>query len=128
MATREGVLRSPQMPAFVMCYGTELTSNAILAWADERGVASCYFQPGKPMQNAFIESFNGRLSDELLNETLFRSLPHARAVIEDWRHDYNDQRPHSRLGWLTPAAFAAQWSAKEGLEGRRSAASDARPI
>lgn len=87
--------------------GTELTSNAMLRWADERRVAWHYIAPGKPTQNAFIESFNGRLRDELLNETLFRSLPHARAVLEAWRQDYNAKRPHSRLGWLTPLAYAA---------------------
>ena len=86
--------------------GTELTSNAILAWADETGVGWHYIAPGKPQQNGFNESFNGRLRDELLNETLFRSLGHARTVLEDWRCDYNEQRPHSKLGWLTPRAFA----------------------
>src|SRR5690606_32065907 len=65
--------------------GTELTSNAILTWADEARVGWHYIAPGKPQQNGFIESFNGRLRDELLNETLFRSLPHARTVIETWR-------------------------------------------
>jgi putative transposase len=86
--------------------GTELTSNAILGWADQTGVAWHYIAPGKPQQNGFNESFNGRLRDELLNETLFRSLHHARAVLEIWRRDYNEQRPHSKLGWLTPRAYA----------------------
>lgn len=89
-----------------MCYGTEYTSNAVLAWADDTGVGWHYIAPGKPQQNGFNESFNGRLRDELLNETLFRSLPHARAVLEAWRRDYNEQRPHSKLGWLTPQAYA----------------------
>jgi putative transposase len=93
--------------AIVSDNGTELTSNAMLRWSDERRVAWHYIAPGKPTQNAFIESFNGRLRDELLNETLFRSLPHARAVLEAWRRDYNAERPHSRLGWLTPLAYAA---------------------
>ena len=88
--------------------GTELTSNAILSWADEALVQWHYIAPGKPVQNAFIESFNGRLRDELLNDTLFRSLPQARFVLETWRQDYNTSRPHSRLGWLAPAAYAAQ--------------------
>lgn len=88
--------------------GTELTSNAILGWAEAHKVAWQYIQPGKPTQNAFIESFNGRLRDELLNETLFRSLPHARAILEAWRGDYNTERPHSKLGWRTPCAYAAQ--------------------
>jgi putative transposase len=87
--------------------GTELTSNAILAWAQGTGVAWHYIEPGKPMQNAFVESFNGRLRDELLNETLFCSLPQARAALESWRADYNGQRPHSRLQWLTPQTYAA---------------------
>ena len=59
------------------------------------------------MQNAFVESFNGRLRDELLNETLFRTLAQARVALEAWRHDYNAERPHSSLGWQTPLAFAA---------------------
>jgi putative transposase len=86
--------------------GTELTSNAILRWADDHKVAWHYIAPGKPVQNAFAESFIGRLRDELLNETLFRSLPHARALLETWRIDYNTNRPHSRLGWMSPTAYA----------------------
>ncbi len=86
--------------------GTELTSNAILTWADQTKVGWHYIAPGKPQQNGYNESFNGRLRDELLNETLFRSLQHARGVLEDWRRDYNEERPHSRLGWLTPRAYA----------------------
>ena len=88
--------------------GTELTSNAILRWADDHKVAWHYIAPGKPVQNAFAESFIGRLRDELLNETLFRSLLHARLVLETWRIDYNHHRPHSRLGWMSPATYAAQ--------------------
>src|SRR6476660_308017 len=87
--------------------GTELTSNAILQWADDHKVAWHYIAPGKPMQNAFAESFIGRLRDELLNETLFRSLPHARVALEAWRTDYNTARPHSRLGWMSPIIYAA---------------------
>jgi putative transposase len=74
--------------------GTELTSNAILRWADDHKVAWHYIAPGKPVQNAFVESFIGRLRDELLNETLFRSLPHARAILEAWRADYNPALQH----------------------------------
>lgn len=105
--------------------GTELTSNAILAWAGERGVDWRYIQPGKPAQNAFIESFNGRLRDELLNETLFRSLTHARLALDAWRIDYNQHRPHGKLGWLTPADYAQRWARKEELEGRPRWAFDA---
>jgi len=67
--------------------GTELTSNAILPWADRTGVGWHYIAPGKPQQNGFVESFNGRLRDEMLNEVLFRSIPHARVLLEDWRRD-----------------------------------------
>ena len=76
--------------------GTELTSNAILAWAADAKVDWHYIDPGKPVQNAFIESFNGRLRDEFLNETLFTSLMQARLALEEWRRDYNTVRPHSR--------------------------------
>jgi putative transposase len=89
--------------------GTELTSTAILAWVDRQKVAWHYIAPRKPVQNVFIESFNGRLRDELLNETLFRSLSHAHAALEIWRRDYNAERPYSSLGWQTPLAFAAAW-------------------
>ena len=88
--------------------GTELTSNAILQWADDHKVAWHYIAPGKPVQNAFAESFIGRLRDELLNETLFRSLPHTHAALEAWRADYNTSRPHSRLSWMSPAIYAAE--------------------
>jgi putative transposase len=88
--------------SFPTCYGTEFTSNAILNFADHRKVDWHYSAPGKPTQNAFIESFNGRLRDELLNETLFPSLNHARATLAVWRKDYNTERPRSRLGWQTP--------------------------
>jgi putative transposase len=87
--------------------GTELTSAAILRWAADH-VAWHYIQPGKPVQNAFIESFNSRLRDECLNEHLFGSLAQAREIIEAWRDDYNCVRPHSSLGALTPMEFAAQ--------------------
>ena len=86
--------------------GTELTSMAILRWSQERRVEWHYIAPGKPQQNAFAESFIGRLRDECLNETLFSSLSHARAVLTAWRTDYNTVRPHSGLGNITPAAYA----------------------
>jgi putative transposase len=86
--------------------GTELTSTAILRWSQQSGVACHYIAPGKPQQNAFIESFNGRLRDELLNETLFGSLAHVRAVLAEWRLDYDTIRRHSSLGKLPPAHYA----------------------
>jgi len=115
--------------AIISDNGTELTSTAILAWTEERRIGWQYIQPGKPVQNAFTESFIGRLRDELLNETLFRSLSHARAILESWRADYNDHRPHSRLRWLSPSSYAAQWTTENKLiEGRPSRASDDRRI
>nr|WP_153006246.1 IS3 family transposase [Sphingomonas sanguinis] len=90
--------------------GTELTSVAILRWSQERQVEWHYIAPGKPTQNAFVESFNGRLRDECLNETLFISLAHARAVLAAWRLDYNTVRPHSQFGGRTPAQIAGQRS------------------
>ena len=86
--------------------GTGLTSDAILRWQEERKVEWHYIAPGKPMQNGFVESFNGRLRDECLNEHLFESLPGARRLIGAWRRDYNHERPHSSLKGLTPWAFA----------------------
>lgn len=95
--------------------GTEFTSNAILSFAQERQIDWHYIAPGKPTQNAFIESFNGRLRDEFLNETLFPSLVWARAALSAWREDYNKERPHSRLGWRTPAEFAQTFTPQRGL-------------
>ncbi len=86
--------------------GSEFTCNAILQWADRAKVEWHYIAPGKPIQNAFIESFNGRLRDELLNEMLFSSQNHARSTLSSWCNDYNEHRPHSALGRLTPAEFA----------------------
>lgn len=86
--------------------GTELTSMAVLKWCQETGVDWHYIQPGKPMQNGFVESFNGSFRDECLNETLFSSLAEARSQITAWKEDYNRNRPHSSLGNLTPSEFA----------------------
>lgn len=86
--------------------GTELTSMAVLRWCQETQIDWHYIAPGKPMQNAFVETFNGSFRDELLNETLFSSLAEAREKITDWKEDYNRNRPHSSLGNLTPREFA----------------------
>jgi putative transposase len=88
--------------------GTEFTSRAILARAEDWSIEWHYIVPGKPMQNAFAESFIGRLRDECLNENLFRGLRHAREIIEIWRHDYNHDRPHTSLNRLTPIEFATR--------------------
>ena len=88
--------------------GSELTSVAILKWTQVSGVEWHYIAPGKPQQNAFVESFIGRLRDECLNETLFGSVAQARAILDSWRIDYNGVRPHSALANRTPEEFRAQ--------------------
>jgi putative transposase len=111
--------------------GTELTSNAILKWCAEHKIEWHYIAPGKPMQNGFVESFNGRMRDEFLNETLFRNLAHARDLIAAWVTDYNTERPHSALGYQTPAGFAqhlttaiARPAARDESSARRAIARD----
>lgn len=86
--------------------GTELASNAILRWHHYRVVEWHYIAPGKPTQIAFIESFNGHFRDKCLNEHLFKSYCHPREIIENWRNDYNRQRPNTNLDGLTPNEFA----------------------
>ena len=85
--------------------GTEFTSHVILKWSQEAGVDWKYIQPGKPMQNGYIESFNGKLRDECLNENWFLNLQQAKETIENWRWDYNQVRPHSSLKGLSPQQF-----------------------
>ena len=92
--------------AIVLDNGPEFRSRALTAWSEERGVRLEFIQPGKPVQNAYVESFNGRLRDECLNANWFISVKEARQKIETWRHDYNQQRPHSSLNYLPPAEFA----------------------
>ncbi len=108
--------------------GTEFTSNAILKFVDDRKFDWHHIAPGKPTQNALIESFNGRLRDALLNETLFPSLHHARATLAAWRTDYNTERPHSRLGWQAPAEFAQTFAPKRGLTLRNPQGSAPAPV
>jgi len=90
--------------------GPEFTSRCFLAWALQRGIRLVHIQPGKPTQNSFIESFNGRFRDECLNANWFENLADARRKIEAWREDYNQRRPHSSLAYRTPAEFARRWS------------------
>nr|WP_240154398.1 IS3 family transposase [Comamonas sp. Tr-654] len=87
-------------------HGKEFCSRAMLTWAHARGVQLFLIEPGKPNQNAYIESFNGRFRDECLNEHWFTSLAHARVIVEAWRLEYNEERPKRSLGGLTPAAYA----------------------
>ncbi|WP_210397366.1 integrase core domain-containing protein, partial [Motiliproteus sediminis] len=88
--------------------GPEFTGKALDQWAYRHGVELKLIQAGKPTQNAYIESFNGKFRDECLNEHWFTSLPHARDLIAIWRQDYNEHRPHSALNYATPAEFAAK--------------------
>lgn len=92
--------------------GKEFTGKAMLTWAHRQGITLRLIEPGKPNQNAYVESFNGRLRDECLNEHWFMSLAHAKAVIETWRREYNEERPKKSLGGLTPAAYATTLAAR----------------
>jgi putative transposase len=85
--------------------GPEFTGKALDEWAYRKGLKLNYIRPGKPIENAYVESFNGRLRDECLNENWFLSLKHARSVIEEWRKDYNEARPHGSLEGLTPQEY-----------------------
>jgi len=97
------------LPAsIVMDNGPELTSKAMFFWAQKTDVKLCFIQPGKPTQNAFVESFNGRFRDGCLNQHWFRSLDDARQIINEWRKHYNNERPHSSLGYQSPAVFEAE--------------------
>lgn len=88
--------------------GPEFTSRAFMAWAQAKGIRHILIQPGRPMQNGYVESFNGQFWDECLSEHYFDSLAEARQIIAVWRDDYNQVRPHSSLGRIPPAAFAAR--------------------
>ncbi len=105
------IIRRGKPDMIVSDHGTEFTSNAILAWSKDHRVECHYIAPGKPMQNGYVESFNGRMRDELLNESLFFGIDHARSAIAEWREDFNTARPHSSLGYQTPAVFAGALTA-----------------
>jgi len=90
-----------------MYYGPEFRARVMETWSEQRRVPLQFIEPGRPMQNAFVESFNGRLRDECLNSHWFLDLGDARRKIRAWVKDYNEQRPHSSLGYLTPNEFAA---------------------
>jgi transposase InsO family protein len=108
--------------------GTEFTSNAILRWSKEHRIEWHYIAPGKPMQNGYIESFNGRMRDELLNESLFLDLNQARQIIAAWVTDYNTRRPHSSLGYRTPAAVHADYLTATGHRAPLHDGSARRPV
>ncbi len=89
--------------------GPEFISQALDAWAHRNNVQLEFSRPGKPTDNALIESFNGRLHQDCLNQHWFQSIAEARTIIEEWRHDDNANHPHSALGYVSPQAFAGQW-------------------
>jgi putative transposase len=104
----DGVIAQRGRPERIrMDNGSELTSRHFLAWGIDRRIELVHIQPGKPVQNAYVESFHGRLRDECLNTTWFQNLWEARRKIRAWRHEYNHERPHSSLAYRTPAEFAA---------------------
>lgn len=95
------------LPEQIVCdNGTEFTSKAMFFWSQESGVKLAFIQPGKPTQNAFVESFNGKFRNECLNQHWFRTIDEARNHINQWREHYNNQRPHSSLNYMAPLAFA----------------------
>ncbi len=107
-------------PAFLrMDNGPELTAWALRDWCRLSGTRTLYIEPGSPWENAYVESFNGRLRDELLNIEEFGSLTEARIVVEAWRMEYNTWRPHSSLGGLTPVEFASRWASEHEISGTR---------
>jgi putative transposase len=107
----ERILAEREKPLAIRCdNGPEFTSRHFLAWCIERQIALVHIQPGKPQQNGYVESFNGKLRDECLNVNWFENLWDARQKIAAWRVEYNEERPHSALGYQTPAAFARQGS------------------
>lgn len=105
--TLDRIIEERGKPDSLKCdNGPEFTSRHFVAWCENRGIALNHIQPGKPMQNGHVESFNGRLRDECLNASWFLNLADARRKIETWRLEYNADRPHSSLAYRTPAEFA----------------------
>lgn len=107
----ERILAEREKPLAIRCdNGPEFTSRHFLAWCVEKQIALVHIQPGRPQQNGYVESFNGKLRDECLNVNWFENLWDARQKIAAWQREYNEERPHSSLGYQTPAAFAQQRS------------------
>jgi putative transposase len=106
----ERVVRTHGLPKVITTdNGTEFTSRVVDEWSHRNGVKLGFIRPGKPIENAYIESFNGRVRQECLEQNWFTSIEDARKKIESWRVDYNEHRPHTTLGNQTPREFAAQW-------------------
>jgi putative transposase len=115
VATLERLVRKrSRAPQFIRCdNGPELTANALRDWCRFARAGSAYIEPGSPWQNPYVESFGSRVRDELLSVELFSCLAEARVMVEDFREDYNERRPHSALGMAAPARFAHAWKAQE---------------
>jgi putative transposase len=111
----EQIIAERGVPQAIRCdNGPEFTSRHFLAWCVERGIELVHIQPGKPTQNAYVESFNGRLREECLNVSWFQNLFDARPKIAAWRREYNEERPHSGLGYRTPKEFAREVGGQKG--------------
>ncbi len=125
VAVLERLVAERTRPAeLVLDNGPELTGRVLDTWATKHRVHLCFIDPGKPTQNALVESFNGRLRDECPNQSWFTSLADARRLVEDWRRDYNGQRPHSALGYRTPAEIRAGLQATTTTTERRDQTMD----
>jgi putative transposase len=112
-------------PEHIRCdNGPELTANALRDWCRFSLTATSYIEPGSPWQNPFVESFGSRIRDELLSVELFETPTEAQVMVEDWRIDYNHNRPHSSLGMMAPARFAASWRRSDQQINRLSLAVD----
>jgi putative transposase len=110
VAVLERLARERGAPAYVRFdHGPEFIAGAVNDWCRFNGTDTVFIDPGSPWQNGWIESFNGRLRDEFLNVQLFETLFEAQVLLEDWRIDYNSNRPHSALGWLSPVEFIEEW-------------------
>lgn len=119
--TLEEIALERGYPERIVCdNGPEFRSRALDEWAYENGVSLDFIQPGKPVQNPFVESFNGKMRDECLNVHWFANVEEARVMIADWRRDYTQVRPHSSLGNRTPSEFAAAFSIQARLQGLAS--------
>lgn len=127
--TLDHLARSRGLPKAIRTdKGKEFCGRTMLTWAHQRGVLLFLIQPGKPNQNAYIESFNGRFRDECLNEHWFTILPQAKVVIESWRPEYNEERPKKGLGGLTPFAYPEQLASKAVTLTQDSATEDAETL
>lgn len=103
------------MTAFRRYYGPELTSGLLKEWAEANSVALLFIQPGKPTQNAYIERFNGSYRYEILNAYTFSRMKEVRQITERWMHEYNNERPHASLGYLSPNQYLQRYYAENSL-------------